>query len=184
MPRSNIDASLQHRCLAPTSMPRSNIDVSRQHRCLAPTSMSRSNIDVSRQHRCLAPTPTSRANIPLLGHAYCIAGPSTSKGSPPIEQQAIEASIAEEIVILVVLVKGVHGTSMVVGYLEHTPLDASVFMPPPRPAARSFRGLLVWRKAHELTLAVCAFTAGFPRQEAYGLAPAGQARQSPLHEHR
>ena len=57
-----------------------------------------------------------------------------------------------------------------VRYLEHTPLDASVFMPPPRPAARSFRDLLVWRKAHELTLAVYAFTAGFPRQETYGLA--------------
>jgi four helix bundle protein len=43
-------------------------------------------------------------------------------------------------------------------------------MPPPRPAARSFRDLLVWRKAHELALAVYAFTAGFPRQETYGLA--------------
>ncbi len=43
-------------------------------------------------------------------------------------------------------------------------------MPPPRPAARSFRDLLVWRKAHEFVLAVYAFTAGFPRQETYGLA--------------
>ena len=43
-------------------------------------------------------------------------------------------------------------------------------MPPPRPAARSFRDLLVWRKAHELVLAVYAFTAGFPKQETYGLA--------------
>jgi len=49
-------------------------------------------------------------------------------------------------------------------------MDASVFMPPPRPAARSFRDLLVWRKAHEFVLAVYAFTAGFPRQETYGLA--------------
>ena len=43
-------------------------------------------------------------------------------------------------------------------------------MPPPRPAARSFRDLLVWRKAHEFVLAVYGFTAGFPRQETYGLA--------------
>src|SRR5947199_10842540 len=41
---------------------------------------------------------------------------------------------------------------------------------PPRAAARSFRDLLVWRKAHEFVLAVYAFTAGFPRQETYGLA--------------
>jgi four helix bundle protein len=43
-------------------------------------------------------------------------------------------------------------------------------MPPPRPAAQSFRDLLVWRKAHEFVLAVYAFTAGFPKQETYGLA--------------
>ena len=43
-------------------------------------------------------------------------------------------------------------------------------MPPSRPAARSFRDLLVWRKAHEFVLAVYAFTAGFPRQETYSLA--------------
>ncbi|HYM09712.1 MAG TPA: four helix bundle protein [Bryobacterales bacterium] len=42
-------------------------------------------------------------------------------------------------------------------------------MPPPRPAARSFRDLLVWRKAHEFVLAVYVLTAGFPRQEIYGL---------------
>jgi four helix bundle protein len=41
---------------------------------------------------------------------------------------------------------------------------------PERPAARSFRDLLVWRKAHEFVLAVYTFTAGFPRQETYGLA--------------
>ena len=41
---------------------------------------------------------------------------------------------------------------------------------PPRAAARSFRDLLVWRKAHEFVLTVYAFTAGFPRQETYGLA--------------
>jgi four helix bundle protein len=43
-------------------------------------------------------------------------------------------------------------------------------MPSPRPAARSFRDLVVWRKAHEFVLAVYRFTAGFPRQETYGLA--------------
>jgi four helix bundle protein len=58
----------------------------------------------------------------------------------------------------------------VVRYLEHTPLNASVFMPSSRPAARSFRDLLVWRKAHEFVLGVYAFSAGFPKQETYGLA--------------
>ena len=57
-----------------------------------------------------------------------------------------------------------------VRYLELTPVDASLLMTPPRPAAQSFRDLLVWRKAHEFVLAVYAFTAGFPRQETYGLA--------------
>ncbi len=42
-------------------------------------------------------------------------------------------------------------------------------MPPP-PAARSFRDLLVWRKAHAFVLAVYAITTGFPKQETYGLA--------------
>ena len=49
-------------------------------------------------------------------------------------------------------------------------MDASVFMSTPRPPAHSFRDLVVWRKAHEFVLAVYAFTAGFPRQETYGLA--------------
>ncbi len=39
----------------------------------------------------------------------------------------------------------------------------------PRPAARTFSDLLVWRKAHEFVLAVYAFTAGFPKPETYGL---------------
>ena len=43
-------------------------------------------------------------------------------------------------------------------------------MPSARPAAHSFRDLLVWRKAHEFTLAVYAFTAIFPKAETYGLA--------------
>ena len=43
-------------------------------------------------------------------------------------------------------------------------------MPETRPVARSFRDLLVWRKAHEFVLAIYAFTAGFPKQETYGFA--------------
>jgi four helix bundle protein len=35
--------------------------------------------------------------------------------------------------------------------------------------ARSFRDLAVWQKAHQLVLAIYAFTAAFPRQETYGL---------------
>src|SRR5271165_6370311 len=42
-------------------------------------------------------------------------------------------------------------------------------MAEPRPPARSFRDLLVWRKAHEFVLAVFAFTTDFPKQETYGL---------------
>ena len=43
-------------------------------------------------------------------------------------------------------------------------------MPVDRQPARTFRDLAVWRKAHEFVLAVYTFTAGFPRQETYGLA--------------
>jgi four helix bundle protein len=42
-------------------------------------------------------------------------------------------------------------------------------MPVPRVAARTFQDLVVWRKAHELVLAIYAFTAGFPKEETYGL---------------
>jgi four helix bundle protein len=48
-------------------------------------------------------------------------------------------------------------------------VDAFLLMPPHRPAARTFRDLVVWRKAHEFVLAVYAFTAAFPKQETYGL---------------
>lgn len=34
---------------------------------------------------------------------------------------------------------------------------------------KDFRELKVWQKAHELTLAVYQVTAGFPREELYGL---------------
>ena len=42
-------------------------------------------------------------------------------------------------------------------------------MPADRQPARTFRDLAVWRKAHDFVLAVYTFTAGFPRQETYGL---------------
>ena len=40
---------------------------------------------------------------------------------------------------------------------------------PERPAARSFRDLMVWRKAHDLVLAVYRFTESFPEREKFGL---------------
>jgi four helix bundle protein len=58
----------------------------------------------------------------------------------------------------------------VVRYLEITRVDALPVMPAPRPAARTFRDLAVWRKAHEFVLAVYSLTAEFPKQETYGLA--------------
>jgi len=45
-----------------------------------------------------------------------------------------------------------------------------VLMPQSRPAARSFRDLLVWHKAHEFVLRVYPYTAAFPKHETYGLA--------------
>jgi four helix bundle protein len=39
----------------------------------------------------------------------------------------------------------------------------------PRPAARNFRDLAVWRKAHEFALAIYALTGSFPKHETYGL---------------
>jgi four helix bundle protein len=38
-----------------------------------------------------------------------------------------------------------------------------------REPARTFKDLLVWQKAHQLTLAVDRLTACFPKQETYGL---------------
>jgi len=35
---------------------------------------------------------------------------------------------------------------------------------------KDFRKLLLWQKAHELTLSIDHFTAAFPRHEIYGLA--------------
>ena len=39
-----------------------------------------------------------------------------------------------------------------------------------RPAARSFRDLVAWQKAHEFVLELYRFTASFPDREKYGLA--------------
>jgi four helix bundle protein len=38
-----------------------------------------------------------------------------------------------------------------------------------RTAARTFRDLIVWGKAHEYVLSVYAFTKSFPKEETYGL---------------
>ena len=38
-----------------------------------------------------------------------------------------------------------------------------------RSAAKTFRDLIVWRKAHRYVLSIYAFTKGFPREETYGL---------------
>ena len=35
--------------------------------------------------------------------------------------------------------------------------------------AKSFRDLVVWRKAHEFALSIYRFTEGFPKKETYGL---------------
>jgi hypothetical protein len=43
-------------------------------------------------------------------------------------------------------------------------------MPSPRPAARTFRDLTVWQKAHEFVLAIYRLTESFPEREKYGLA--------------
>lgn len=39
-----------------------------------------------------------------------------------------------------------------------------------RPRAKTFRDLLVWRKAHEFVLEIYRLTSQFPREEIYGLA--------------
>jgi len=39
----------------------------------------------------------------------------------------------------------------------------------PRLPARTFRDLMVWRKAHGFVLAVYAYTATLPKQETYSL---------------
>ena len=46
-------------------------------------------------------------------------------------------------------------------------MNASLHMP--RPAAQSFRDLLVWQQAHAFVLAVYRFTESFPDREKFGL---------------
>jgi four helix bundle protein len=48
-------------------------------------------------------------------------------------------------------------------------IDTGALMATERPAARTFRELVVWQKAHQFVLAVYAFTATFPKTETYGL---------------
>ncbi len=38
-----------------------------------------------------------------------------------------------------------------------------------RVPAKSFRGLIVWQKAHQFVLGVYRFSEGFPKNETYGL---------------
>ena len=45
-----------------------------------------------------------------------------------------------------------------------------------RPPAKTFRDLLVWRRAHEFVLSIYKLTATFPRQEVYG--PCSQMRRA------
>lgn len=49
-------------------------------------------------------------------------------------------------------------------------MNASDVMPSTRPAAQTFRDLLVWQKAHQFVLGVYELTAAFPRRETFGLA--------------
>jgi four helix bundle protein len=44
------------------------------------------------------------------------------------------------------------------------------FMATERAAAKTFRDLVVWQKAHQLVLSIYEFTAHFPKSETYGLA--------------
>jgi four helix bundle protein len=43
-------------------------------------------------------------------------------------------------------------------------------VPEPRAPAATFRDLIVWRKTHQLALAIYKLTAQFPTREIYGLA--------------
>src|SRR5215469_11514100 len=81
-----------------------------------------------------------------------------------VQQNPIEAPISELDAILVVLEKGVHGNLQVETTCRILPWTPPCLMPPSRPA-RTFRDLVVWRKAHEFVLAVYACTAGFPKRE-------------------
>ena len=47
-------------------------------------------------------------------------------------------------------------------------MNASVAMASPRPAARTFQDLVVWRKAHEFVLGIYRLSSAFPKTETYG----------------
>ncbi len=52
---------------------------------------------------------------------------------------------------------------------KDTPWTPPVFMATERRPAQTFRDLQVWQKAHQFVRRVYEFTAGFPRQETFGL---------------
>ena len=49
-----------------------------------------------------------------------------------------------------------------------------------REPAKTFKDLLVWQKAHQLTIAVYRLTARFPKQETYGLSCQMQRASVPV----
>ena len=92
-----------------------------------------------------------------------------------VQQQPIEAPVAESDAILVKLEKGearkrrswkTSGVSLPGAYFQER---LSAGMSSPRPAARSFRDLTVWRKAHQLVVAIYRLTESFPEREKFGL---------------
>ena len=54
-------------------------------------------------------------------------------------------------------------------------MNASLMRSLPRPAARTFQDLVVWRKAHELVLAIYTLTATFPQAGNLRVVPADAA---------
>src|ERR1044071_5645171 len=64
--------------------------------------------------------------------------------------------------------KAFMGTPVWLDTWKITLLNAFLAMPE-RPAARSFRDLMVWQKAHEFVLVVYRFTESFPDREKFGL---------------
>jgi four helix bundle protein len=67
------------------------------------------------------------------------------------------------------LEKGVHGDLLWFVAWRILPWAPLLSMSLPRPAARSFRDLTVWRKAHELVLGIYRLTESFPDREKFGL---------------
>src|SRR5260370_11232730 len=87
-----------------------------------------------------------------------------------MQQDTIEATIGDTDVILRMFVEGSHGVlqwGQILGAYSRGRLSVYAC---PRAAARTFQDLVVWRKAHELVLAVYSFTATFPKEETSGLA--------------